>query len=314
LRTLRSETEGVFVPHLAITISLVLALVCVGALIWFVGHIAGRINVETVTDLVSQDLIRTIDRLTTADRQPRAPHPDFWSDATTLTSKSQGYLLYIDEGWLADWAAEHETSIRLLLRPGNFVFPGTPIAVIKPPRDGAGNAIEHATATGAHRSSSADIEFAIRQLVEVALRALSPGINDPHTAIGAIDQLGVALCRMVNLNLDTGVHIRDAEPVLVIPLTDYQGLVDTMFHSIRQNGADQPSVLIRMLEVFTKVAYCETEPERLLQLQRHARLVTGTAEQSGMAQSDLEDVEKRYQAFEAALLHRPDQSVIPAEA
>ena len=86
------------------------------------------------------------------------------------------------------------------------------------------------------------------------MRALSPGINDPNTAISVIDRLGEALCDIAPLHLPTGVYERDGSPVLVVRAVDYDGLTDTMFHMIRQNARGKPAVLIRLLDVLTTVA------------------------------------------------------------
>ena len=198
---------------------------------------AGRINVDTVIDLVSEDVRSAIRRLTTDTRQPAPPPADFWHNAVPVTDLRRGYLQQLDDSGLAEWAAEHETAIRLLVRPGDYVFPGAPIALTTPPAEGADNAIRNATALGPQRVGSADLEFAVRQLVEVAVRALSPGINDPHTAMSVLDRLGAALCDVVPLHLPTGVFLRDGWPALVVPSIDYDGLVDAMFHMIRQNAA-----------------------------------------------------------------------------
>ena len=131
------------------------------------------------------------------------------------------------------------------------------------------------------------MEFAIRQLVEVAVRALSPGINDPHTAMSVLDRLGAALCDAVPLHLASGVTLRDGKPAFVRPGIDYDGLVDGMFHLIRQNAAGSAAVLIRMMEVLTSIAGCERDPSRLAVLQRHADLVRGDAERDIDTPSDL---------------------------
>ena len=85
--------------------------------------------------------------------------------------------------------------MRLLVRPGHYIFPGAPIALVNPPGDGAEDAIHAATALGPERMSPADVEFAVRQIVEMAVRALSPGVNDPQTAISVLDRLGSAFAR-----------------------------------------------------------------------------------------------------------------------
>jgi uncharacterized membrane protein len=151
---------------------------------------------------------------------------------------------------------------------------------------------------GGTRVSDEDLEYAVRQLVEVAVRALSPGINDPNTAITVLDRLGASLCDVAPRFLPTGVHRRDGRTVLVVPAIDYAGLVDSMFHLIRQNAAHSPAVLIRLLEVLTAVAARERRPERIEALRRHAALVMADAEHGLASASDLDDVRRRRAAFE----------------
>ena len=193
--------------------------------------------------------------------------------------------------------------MRLLVRPGVFVFPGATIAATTQPVDGADDAIRANTALGGQRASASDLEFAIRQLVEVAIRALSPGINDPHTAMCVLDRLGASLCDAVPLHLASGVTMRNGRPALVRPGIDYDGLVDSMFHMIRQNAAGSAAVLIRMLEVLASVAGCERDPARLGVLQRHADLILDDAERGVSNPSDLNDVRQRHNRFGAVRQH-----------
>ena len=298
LRSVRTIDEGMFVPHMALTFAIVLALLCVATLVYFVGHMAGRINVETVVNLVGVDLGTVIENLTSEEPQPAPPVEGFWQHAVPVTDQRRGYLQNLDADGLADWAAEHRTALRLMVRPGDYVFPGGAIAFIKPPVAGVQEAIRNATALGAARISSEDLEFAVRQLVEVAVRALSPGINDPHTAVGVLDRLGAALCDVAKVHLPTGVTLRDGHAVLVIPSFEYDGLVDAMFHMIRQNASTSPAVLIHMLEVLTAVVGCEQRASRIETLQRHADLVLGDAERDVRTPSDLLSVRHRHGHFE----------------
>ena len=166
-----------------------------------------------------------------------------------------------------------------------------------PPVEGADVAVRNATALGPQRVSSSDLRFAVRQLVEVAVRALSPGINDPHTAISVIDRLGAALCELKPLYLPTGVWLRQERVVLIVPHIQYDQLLNTMFHMIRQNAAGNAIVLMRELDVLTQVASCERAPERMHSLKRHADLVLEDAERDISNPSDLEDLRRRHRLF-----------------
>lgn len=297
LRTVRTQDEGVFVPHLSLTFSIVLAFVCVGTLVFFVGHMAGRINVDTVIGLVSEDMRQSFSRIAVKEAPPAPPPPSYWDDACVIADPRQGYLQHLDSEALAIWAAENDTQICLLVRPGDFVFPGAPFALLIKPVDGAEQALRDATALSAQRSSSADIEFAVRQLVEVAVRALSPGINDPHTAVSVLDRLGAALCALAPLHLPTGVVSIDGSVALVVPSVDYDGLVDAMFHMIRQNGAGSPAILIRLLDVLTAVISCERNTSRQKTLERHADLVLEEAKRQVRSSADFDDISTRHAGF-----------------
>lgn len=305
LRSVRTQDEGAFIPHLALTVAIILAFVCVATLVYFVGHMAGRINVDTVIELVSEDVRSAIVRLTTDKRQANPPPAGFWKDGTPIDDSRRGYLQHLDDQGLADWAAKHDTSIRLLVRPGDYIFPGAPVAVMTPPAEGASEAVRNATALGSQRVSSADLEFAVRQLVEVAVRALSPGINDPHTAMSAIDRLGAALCEIVPLYLPTGVLMRNERPAVVVPSVQYDGLLNAMFHMIRQNASTSPAVLIRILDVLTAVVSAERDHERMICLKHHADLVADDARRNITTPADLQDIELRHAAFLIMLQNGP---------
>ncbi|MEO7207781.1 MAG: DUF2254 domain-containing protein [Steroidobacteraceae bacterium] len=305
LRSVRSQSEGEFVPHLSLTVAIVLAMICVATLVFFVGHMAGRINVDVVIELVSDDVRSAIQRLTSDIRTPEPPPAAFWRSATAVVDSRRGYLQQLDEKGLANWAHEHKTHIRMLIRPGHYVFPGAPIALIVPTSQGAEAAIREATALGAQRAGSADLEFAVRHLVEVAVRALSPGINDPHTAMGVLDRLGSALCDIVHVHLHRGVTECAGEARLVVPAIDYDGLTDAMFHLIRQNAAGSTAVLIHILEILTAVVSCEHGAKRVASLRRHAALVMSDGERDIQTPADLNDLRQNHARFEDMAMGGP---------
>ncbi len=295
LRTVRTVEEDPFVPHLAITGALILALVAVGTLVWFVHHIATSINIETVVDVVQQDLCRAIATHTRDERGPTRP-PEA-AGGRPLAKAEGGYVQALDEESLADWAHDHGVMVTLRVRPGDYVPSGFPLALLPKEIEGAEAAIRAAVTLGHRPAALQDPEYSIRQLVEIAVRALSPGINDPFTAGSVVDHLGDALCRIAPRHLPTGVTLREGRPVLVHPVTDYDGLCDAMFHMIRQNAAGSVHVLGRMLDVLARVAEVEGRPDRRAELSRHAELVIAAARRDVADPSDLADLEDRSRRF-----------------
>lgn len=306
LRSIRTEAEGNFVPHLGLTVGIVLGIACVGTMVYFIGHMASRINVDTVLELVTEDLDDAIERLTVDKRETEPPSAEFWLGARMVTDTRRGYLERIDDEGLASWAAEHGCVIRLLVGIGDFVAPGAPIALTKPAPDGVEEAIRERSVIAKERNSSLDLRFAVRQLVEVAVRALSPGINDPHTAISVVDRLGATLCSLSQRHLPTGVFHRGGRLALYVPSIQYDQLVNTMFHMIRQSAAGTPAVLIQLLRALTQVASCERDTARMHVLNRHAELVLADARRTVASPSDLEDIERRHLDFAGVIKAGPE--------
>lgn len=292
LRSVRASEEGAFTPHLAMGVALALALLCVAMLIYFVGHIASRINVDTVIDLVGDDLQEALRSIEPEDKESTELSAQDWTDAISVPCAQAGYVQYLDTHKLLRWAEKRKVPMRLLVRPGHYVFPGAAVALVRPQSGGAEEVIRSALVLGSDRTSSADLESAIRQLVEVAMRALSPGINDSFTAVSVIDRLGAALCELVPVRLPTGQYWSAGRLLLVVPAFDYDGLTDAMFHPLRQSASGNALVLIRILEVLAAVAGVEQDAAR-----RHADLMLADGKRSITNYADLADLQSRYQAF-----------------
>lgn len=301
LRSVRTEEESMFTPHLSLTVGVVLAFACVATLVYFVGHMANRINVDTVVELVSADVHKAIGAVSGSQEEVPAPPPAFWACAHPVTDARSGYLRHVDAASLADWAEAHGTALILLRRPGDYVFPGAPIALMTVPVDGAAQAIRERSALAASRSGANDVEDAVRQLVEVAVRALSSGINDPHTAMSVLDRLGAVLCELAGRRLDRGIWLRGGAVALEMPGIDYARLAGLMLHMIRQNAGANPSILIRMLDVLSQVVTCEGDPERRAILAGHADLICADARRTVGNPADLATVEARADLFRATL-------------
>ncbi|MBO1073636.1 DUF2254 domain-containing protein [Roseomonas marmotae] len=297
LRTVRSVEEGTFVPHLGVTLALLLALICVGTLTWFVHHIASGINVETVIGTVHAELREAVARLT-LDRPDPEPSGSPTMSASAF-AEGGGYLRALDEEELADWAAARGATLDLLVRPGDYVFPGAPVAEVSPPAlaEEASERICVAMSLGDRRAAAQDLEFAVRQLAEIAVRALSPGINDPFTAIAVLDRFGDVLCGLTDRHLPGRAVLRDGRAVLFRRTVNYDGLLDAMFHMVRQNGASSAAVLLRLIEVLGVVLAAEQAPGRRAALRRHAdlNLIAGRLNLSDRAA--VADLEARYAAL-----------------
>ncbi|TCZ57310.1 DUF2254 domain-containing protein [Roseicella aquatilis] len=281
LRSVHEAEEEAFVPQLAVSVGLLLAFCCVGVLIWFIHHVALSINVDRVVALVHADLASALAALPRRGEAARPAHEPAVPDMSSapLVAPEGGYLRVLDDAALADWAEEQDAELRLRVRPGDFVFPASTIGEVTPAgaQEQAQKALRRGMSLGDSRSVEQDLEFAVRQLVEIGLRALSPGINDPFTAIAVLDRLGATLCELAGRTLPDGRTLRDGRLRLERPATDYGGLVDAMFHMLRQAATAQPAVMIRLLEVLAEAAALESDPAHQGALRRHAALARDAA-------------------------------------
>jgi len=300
LRSVRGAAQGAFVPHMAISGAIILALLCVAMLIYFVNHVASRINFDTVIDLVYHDLCRGLAQLPTHRRSP--PPPDeFWRGALPIADPRTGYIQQLDESRIADWAQRHGAALRLRARPGDFVFPGAPIGFVTALIADADAVLKDSIVLGAYPTATLNVEFAVEQLVDIAVRALSSGINDPKTAVRVLDRLGAALCVISGLRLPTGVIERNGRVVFQRDTTTYDGLADAMFNTIRQSAKGSSSVLIHLVDVLTKVAECESSPDRRECLRRHTHLVLEDGARSIENASDADSLRRRGERLLAVL-------------
>ena len=231
--------------------------------------------------------------------------------ASPVRSAKQGYLHAIDYEGLTELAEGSDLILRLAYRPGQHVIEGTPLLHAWPAdRCGGEKVAERVNAAficGRNATTEQDLEQGLRQMVEVAVRSLSPGVNDPFTAINCIDALGSAICGVARRGL-LGPHRYDGQGKLriVTPVMTFASVVDTAFSQIRQYGRASVAVTIPLLEV---VAICgrqmvnDDQRECLL---RHAKIVYEDSQEPVSQPRDRDDVRVRWEIAVRALDVRPD--------
>jgi uncharacterized membrane protein len=312
LRTIRSPGEGgtAFVPQLAISIAIGLTLLSVSALIYFFHHVAVAIQAPKLVATVARDLDRAIDALYPGAMGRGGPEPDAGEipdpevDAVVL-AESSGYVQVIDDAALLELARRNDLCVRLRTRPGLFVVGGNPILVARPLSRVDGSLAAQLRSTliiGNVRTPEDDIEFSVRQLVEVALRALSPAINDPFTAMAAVDWLGAALARLATEEFPSRYRYDDEGRLRVVAdVSTFGGITHTIFSRIRHYGGSSPVVLNRLLEAVAGFGPRLRDPNdrKLVRDETEAVLRMGRALITSDA--DLEELERRYRAAVTAL-------------
>ncbi|MGZ6562274.1 MAG: DUF2254 domain-containing protein [Solirubrobacteraceae bacterium] len=299
-----------FVPHLSITTAVGLVTLSMAVLIYFIHHIAVSIQLPHVIASIAKDLSRAIDAEASDDRVSLESGPSVpellrrMTDAGgAVPAPASGYLQFIQHETLIALAAEKGAVIRLLHRPGHFVVRGHPLATVWPPgaADAVSRALRVAHITGSNRTLAQDLAFAVDQLVEIAIRALSPAVNDTFTALTCIDWLGESLCKVTTLWLPLRVHRDSHGYVRVITAhVSYARLIERAFEKIRQAGREMPAVFIRQLEALSKIAQHTTTEEQRALLLEQAGLILEASEQSVSQAADRADVQRAYDAVAAA--------------
>lgn len=310
--------ENAPVPQLTATVGVVLFVLCVFVLILFVHHLGRSIVADDVIQRIGRNLEETIQsaRKTLQDpiqdaKAAKATLPDTRNieDSAALCAICSGYVQGIDYEKLCTIAQQKNVCISLVVRAGQHVIEGEVIGHITSPA--ATDIADCRTdmcetiLIGDHRTAMLDVEFSLRQLVEVALRALSPGINDPFTAIAVVYRLGRALPHAMTFTYPVGIW-RDADGIIRIQATlpDFTGMLGAAFNQIRQAAHDKPDVLLPMAEMIERLTCrAHSDPQRTA-LHDHARMIARTAERGIPEENDRKAVETAVKR----ILHRRNKT------
>lgn len=316
LRTIRRADEVAFVPHLSVSIAVLLAMVSIGVLIYFIHHVSVSIQAEVVVARVGKELEDGIGRLFPG--QLGRPDPEasnapadaelpaaFARESRPVGAPEDGYLQLIDAGALMALASRQDLLLRLERRPGHYLVQGQAMAMVWPGErvtDALVDQLNDAFVFGKQRTATQDVEFSFYQLVEIAVRALSPGINDPFTAIACVDRLASALSRLARRDMPSPFRFDDRGRLrLVAQGVTFAGIVDTAFNQIRQSSRSNPAVAIRLLDAIAQIArHVQCEPDAAC-LQRHAEMIVRGAREAVPEAGDRLAVEARYMAATRAL-------------
>ncbi len=281
LRTVRGVEEVRFVPHIAVTGGVVLAVASVCVLVFFIHHVSVSIQADQIIAAVAADLEEAIDRLFPESLGEAGSPPaattmaEPWEkEAVLVAATDNGYVQAVDGDALLGLAVEKDLRMRLRRRPGQFVTRGSALALIWPPDRADDNTLaqlNEAFSLGDQRTLTQDAEFAVDQLVEVAARALSPGINDPFTATRCLDRLGASLCHLAQRNIPSPLRCDERGTLRVITESvTYSAIADAAFNPIRHYGRDHPVVIKHLLDVIGDVISCARTQEQRDVLRRHA--------------------------------------------
>jgi uncharacterized membrane protein len=276
LRTVRTgdDTRDVFIPQMSTTLAYVLAVASVIALVVFLAHLVRELRIETMLTTVHSEAAAELDRSYPAEAAPTASMPVTDLNETLVEAEESGFLLTIDERSLLELAMKHSVIIRIDALPGSSLVRGVPFAVFWPQQPGGEltaeeiadirHRIASAVTSGSERTIVQDPAFGLRQLIDVTVKALSPGTNDPTTAVHALSHAAALLCDLATREIGPRVIRDDNEQVFVIVRRpDFASYVALVLAQPRLYGVSDPTVATRMLRLLQEVAWTGRRPEVL---------------------------------------------------
>ena len=291
-------------------------------MIFFIHHIATSIQADEVIASVSRELQRGHGRIFTVKQKDQTgdiigPIAELQKEnvahyyTQAITAGRNGYVQAIDFDELLLAAKDSNFLIRVMVKPGQFVVAGSTLGIVSSEKeldDARTRRLASPFIIGTQRTSQQDAEYSIHQLVEVAIRALSPGINDPYTALDCIDKLGAALCFLTTRELPGENWFDDKGKLrLIIKPFTFAGMLNASFDQIRQYGSTSVAVTVHLLEMLTLIAVQSTRQEQRQAVHRQANMILRTSQKKLPEQNDKEDVLQRYRLLLAALNDFDDQ-------
>lgn len=281
-------------PRFAVSVAVLLLFVSLALLVFFADHLAHSLQVDTIMRVVEHNTLPVIrTRLFTAEQDPAAMP----SGAVPLLARRSGYVQNIDLRRLRAKAADWQVTVRLRPRVGEHVVEGTVLAWFwpdapgqtAPPTDVVAAVLEHTVRIGFGRTLEQDPGFGFRQLVDPACKALSPAVNDPYTAVQAIERLSVLFGALAARPV--GDHVaRDAAGVtrVIVPGRRFAEYLALGIGLIRRYGAGEPTVVQALLRLLATCAtLARDDPHRWTAIEEQARLVVADAERATAQPDDL---------------------------
>ncbi len=312
LRTVRSaDDEGAeFVPQISVTVAFVAAIASVVGLVLFLAHLAREIRVETMLRGVHRDAGRAARRLLTdlPEHRVPAPLPDVPGHARLLVAGHAGFLTGVDEQALAAAAAAADVVVVIGIAPGSFVAAGTPIGRLwsrdgTPADDAVVDAVHDTLTLGTERTDTQDYGFGLRQLTDVTSKALSPGVNDPTTAVDALGRTTALLCELVRLPLGPVTIRHDGVDRVHLHRPDLVDLMEDALAEPRHYGSGEPVVLARILTLLREVAWARPDVVRPV-VAAHLAAVRSVVDRQDFVEAERQRLARLASQVDAALVGR----------
>jgi uncharacterized membrane protein len=313
LHTIRSGVdEAVFVPGVALFFAFVLALGGVGVLIYFIHHIASSIQASSIIASVAEETIAAIDRLFPAkrghapddeimDQVPQSLDERTWHP---MPARTDGYIQGVDSAALLRLAQDKQTVVRMERGIGEFAVQDTALASLAledlPDQETIAS-LNASYSISSRRTVDQDPAFGIRQIVDMALKALSPGVNDTSTAVMCVDYLTAILARLAARKFPASCRYDGDELRVIAIAPTFESLLSSAFDQIRRNAEGNVAVMSRILGALDAIASQTDRPRRRLALREQVQRIAGLADRTIDSGHDRARLEVRLMRVRKAL-------------
>jgi len=314
LRTIRGGDEQTFVPSLAVSVGLILAFIGIAFLIYFIHHISKSIQASSIIARVAQETIEAVDQLfpqelgvdgdEDGDELRASLDPQPW---VSIHARKSGYIESVDANALLNVARKHKTILRMERSIGEFVVEGMPLVSVANPDvldDEMSTQVNGVYVISHQRTVEYDVAFGIRQIVDIAMKALSPGINDTTTAVMCVDYLAAILVRLAARRIVTAHCLEHGMLRVIARGPSFESLLAEAFDQIRQNASGNVAIMSRQLGALQTIASQTTNPGRRRAVHEKVQWIAELAERTIASPYDRERFEKHLVRVRKELVSR----------
>ncbi|HEX2166157.1 MAG TPA: DUF2254 domain-containing protein, partial [Longimicrobiales bacterium] len=290
-RTLRTgDGEEAFVPNVAVTGAVLLALVSIGFLIFFINHAARSIQASVIIDSVASDTLKAVRDVFPERMEKEEPGPQVSVDEyasgrretpRAVASWKAGYIQELDRVALRRIADRRQLFVRVDAEIGRYILPGDDVMTVWPGDDADADAereLRDALLLGMERTPHQDLKLGVIELMDIAVKAMSPSVNDPTTALNAIDRLGEVLLELAWRRRGDLVEMSDhGRPLLITRRPTLEDTLAVAFDQVRHYAGDNPTVMIALTRLLGRLARMSPDTARAAFVE-HLHEVKSTAE------------------------------------
>ena len=306
-------------PGITVIAALAMTIASLVGFIHFIHRTATDLQADQIIERIGGELQASLRELTASKHQSnRSDDTLAWRRRarrhrpTVIGARARGYVQTVDYVGIVAWCVAHDCVSQLRVRAGDFLLPGNGLVILYGDAleldDAAVAALRGFVRTGPMRNPVQDPEFPITQLNQLAARALSPGINDPGTAITCIDWFSMAVAQIVDRQLPGKVFLDgDGAPRLLARYTDFSGILKAFYAPSRQFASSNVPVLISLADSLFRLAELTTLADRLACIAEQGRLLSETTERGSHMDYDLKDFRQRYRKLVRVTARQPVQ-------